>query len=161
MNTHAPRPAPEVLEADLLATRVWRFIMPGETENPDADESYAVPEVDAPGAGQYGSFLVASHYELQSGTVLPGIVQVDILNTQIEFIPSTLFASGRRVDPLGRDTERRLQRLLKTTGVQPVRWRLDVVLRGETTFRSAPIARPGFLQAAGLLAQLVRLKRSR
>jgi hypothetical protein len=161
VNTRAARPAHELKEADFLANRVWRFITPGEFEDSNADESYVVAEADAPGTGQCGSFLVAAHYELQSGTVLPGVVQVDVLNTQIEFTPSTVFAAGKNVDPLGRDTETQLQRLLKTTGVQPIRWRLGVLLRGETATHTESIGKPGLSQAIGLLAQLARLKRSR
>lgn len=140
---------------------MWRFVTPDESEEFNVDESHVVAQAAAPGTGQFGSYLVAAHYQLQSGTVLLGVVQVDILDKRLEFTPSTIFVAGKSVDPLGRDTETRLRRLLKTTGVQPVRWRLGTALSTESNPRSGSIAKPGILQALGLLAQLLRLKHSR
>ena len=161
MNSHRARPANELQEEDFRSSAVWRFITSDESEDLNADESFVVPELRPPGIGQYGSFLVAAQYELEGGTVLPGVVQVDILNTQIEFTPSTVFAAGRIVDPLGHDTAKRLQRLLKATNTQPNRWRLHCALDNEKTVRTDSINKPGLSQALGLLAQLARLKRSR
>jgi hypothetical protein len=161
MTTPAARPAHEIQESDLRGCRIWRFITPGESTDPEADESYVLPEPEPPGLGQFGSFLVGAQYELENGSGISGIVQVDILDTQIEFVPVTVFASGKAIDPLGRDTETRLQRILKVTGVQPVRWRLDVLLAGEYEPRSEAVSKPGFAQAASLLAQLARLRRRR
>jgi hypothetical protein len=158
MTASVARPAPEILERDLQDCRVWRFITPDESTDPQADESYVVPETEPPGAGQFGSFLVAARYELANGSLIRGLVQVDILDKQIEFVPVTVFASGKAVDPLGRDAEARLRRILKETGVQPVRWCLEVLLAGELEPRSKSIRKPGLAQAASLLAQLARLK---
>jgi hypothetical protein len=158
MTISPARPAPEIQESDLQDCRVWRFITPGESTDPEADESYVVPETEPPGTGQFGSFLVAARYELENGSLIRGLVQVDILDKQIEFVPVTVFASGKAVDPLGRDAETRLQRILKETRVQPIRWRLDVLLAGEREPRSKAISKPGLAQAASLLAQLARLK---
>ena len=161
MNSHGARPANELQEEDFRAHAVWRFITPEELEDLDADESYVVPDLSPPRTGQYGSFLVAAQFDLEGGSVLPGVVQVDILSTRIEFTPSTVFAAGRSVDPLGHDTAKRLQRLLKATDTQPNRWRLQSALGNEKTVRTGLISKPGLSQALGLLAQLARLKRSR
>jgi hypothetical protein len=140
---------------------VWRFVTPDESDEFNVDESYVLAQTTAPGAGEFGSYLVAAHVELQAGAVLPGVVQVDILDAQFVFTPVTVFAAGKSVDPLGQDAQTRLQRILKTPGAQPFRWRLDVTLIGESKPRSAPIANPGLGQALDLLAQLLRLKHSR
>jgi hypothetical protein len=161
VSSHSARPANQLQEEDFRSSAVWRFITPDESEELNADESFVVPELSPPGTGQYGSFLVAAQYELKGGTVLPGVVQVDILNTQIEFTPSTVFAAGRSVDPLGHDTAKKLQRLLKATDTQPKRWRLHCALDDEKTVRTGSINKPGLSQVLGLLAQLARLKRSR
>ena len=161
MNSQSARPANELHEEDFQSIAVWRFITPDESEDLDADESFAVPELSPPSTGQYGSFLIAAQYELDDGTVLPGVVQVDFLNSQIEFTPSTIFAAGKSVDPLGHDTAKRLQRLLKATDTQPKRWRLRCALGNEKAVRAGAISKPGLAQALGLLAQLARLKRLR
>ena len=161
MNARLCRPAHELQEADFRTSSVWRFVTPDESEALNVDESYVVAQTTAPGTGQFGSYLVAAHYQLQAGTVLPGVVQLDILDKQLEFTPSTIFVAGKSVDPLGTDTETRLRRLLKATGVQPVQWSLGTALSTESKPRSGSIAKPGVGQALGLLAQLLRLKHSR
>lgn len=155
------RPANELRQQDFQAATFWRFVTPDEMENLGVDESCVRPEPHPPAAGQYGSFLVAAHYTLKGGAVLPGVVQVDLLGSQIECTPAVVFACGKGVDPLGHDTARRLQRLLKTAAVQPVAWRLIVPLGDETSVRSGSISKPGLWQTLGLLAQLARLKRAR
>jgi hypothetical protein len=158
MNLPPARTACDLKESDLLTHRVWRFVVPEEHDDPEVDESCVVPKSAAPGAGYSGSYLVAAHYELENGTRLSGMVQVDVIDTQIEFTPATIFASGKTVDPLGRDTAPRLRRILKAENVQPVRWHLDVLLQGESTHRTEKISKPGLLQEIGLLTQLARLK---
>jgi hypothetical protein len=130
-------------------------------ENFGVDESYVILENCSPGVGQYGSYLLAARYELRSGDVLPGVVDVGILNTHLEFTPATIFAAGKSVDALGRETETRLQRLLKFANAQPVRWQLEHPLASETDLRCGSVGKPGFAQALGLLGQLARLKLSR
>ena len=105
MNARLCRPAHELQEADFRTSSVWRFVTPDESEALNVDESYVVAQTTAPGTGQIGSYLVAAHYQLQAGTVLPGVVQLDILDKQLEFTPSTIFVAGKSVDPLGADTE--------------------------------------------------------
>jgi hypothetical protein len=158
MSPSAARPAHSLTESDLRTYSVWRFVIPEEYDDPEVDESYVVPDAQSPSAGHSGSYLVAAQYELENGTRLPGMVQVDVIDTQIEFTPVTIFVSGKTVDPLGRDTEPRLRRILKAEHVQPVRWYLDALLQGESEHRTEPISKPGLLQELGLLAQLARLK---
>jgi hypothetical protein len=155
---NAVRPAGDLEELDLSASQVWRFVTSDECGDLGVDESYVVAQAEAPGVGLYGSYMIAAQYSLMNGSTLPGIVQVDCLGRQIEFTPSTLFASGKSVDALGSGTEARLQRLLKTTGAQPIGWRLNVCLSGEAKPRSAAIAKPGLGQVLGLLFKLVRLR---
>lgn len=163
MTPHTPsvRPANELPEADFQGSGVWRFVGPDEMEQFEVDESYVVLQASPPGAGEHGSYLIAARYELRNGDVLPGFVEVGVLGTRCEVTPSVIFAAGKSVEALGRDTETRLQRLLKIGNAQPVRWQLAQPLRGEAQARSGSIGRPGLSQALGLLAQLARLKRSR
>lgn len=158
MSIDTLRPANELQEADFRGSGVWRFVTPDEMEHFGVDESYVVQESGSPGAGQYGSYILAARYELRSGQVLPGVVDVAILNAHLEFTPSIIFAAGKSVDPLGRETEGRLQRLLKISNAQPVRWQLERPLAGEADLRAGSIGRPGISQALRLLRQLVRLK---
>ncbi len=154
-------PANELQEAHFQGSGVWRFVTPDEMKDFGVDESYVVLESCSPGVRQYGSYLLAARYELRSGDVLPGVVDVGILNTHLEFTPSTIFAAGKSVDALGHETETRLQRLLKVGNAQPIRWQLQHPLANEADRRSGPVGKPGFAQALSLLGQLVRLKLSR
>lgn len=124
----------------------------------NVDESHVVAEAGPPRTGHCGSYLIAARFKLTNGTVLPGMVQVDVLTSGVECTPASVFAGGKKVDPLGRETATTLQRLLKTTHTQPMGWHLDVTLVGEREARSGPIGKPGLGQALWLVAQLARLK---
>ncbi len=160
MNAPQEMPANLLSEQHLEHAQVWRFLAIGESADPDADESQVRAD-QAPGIESTGSFLVASTFTLKAGARLQGLVQVDVLSGRIEFTPCTVFAKGRPVTALGRDTASRIARILRIEGAQPVSWQLDVLLAGEQTYRHGVIARPGLLQALGLLAQLGRLRRAR
>jgi hypothetical protein len=158
MDTASDRPAP-MLDASAVETSpVWRFLAAGESSAPDADESFVRSQATAPAIGEFASYLVAATYTLSSGVKLPGLVQVDVLGRVIEFTPSTIYASGKQVDPLASDAEIRLTRLLRKEGTKPAHWQLNVTLVGESNPRSEPIASSGFLRAMGLKSKLARLK---
>jgi hypothetical protein len=154
-------PAHQLSANHLQQARVWRFLVEGESTDPWADESQVRAQELPPQLGEYASYLLAATFTLKGGATLPGIVQVDILGTQVECTPVAVFANGKSVDPLGRETATRLGRILKIDDAQPVFWQLEVVLQGERTRHQARVERPGALQALGLFAQIVRLHRSR
>lgn len=84
-----------------------------------------------------------------------------MLGEQVECTPAAVFARGKSVEALGKDSANRLERILKTSGTQPIGWVLDVCICGESERRSQSIEKPGGLQIWVLLAQLMRLRRSR
>lgn len=139
---------------------MWRFVVEGESADPDADESQIRADA-APRLGDFGSYLVAATYTLHNGTKLPGVVQLDLLGTQVECLPALIFARGKSIDPLAGDAASRLERVLKQADVQPIAWQLDVLLQGERTLRGATIKRLRVFQLVQLLAQLWRLRRVR
>lgn len=141
--------------------RVWRFITPGESSDPDADESHVLPQTLGPAMGDCASYLVSATFTLKNQQVLLGFVEVGVLGQQLEFTPGAVFAGGKTVEALGKDTAIRLERILKTKDAQPVSWELDVCLAGEARRRKGDIARPGLAQAFALLLQLGRLGRMR
>lgn len=158
---HRSKSAASLSEADFSATPVWRFVAPDELTDHEADESHVLPHDKPLFPGEHASFLVRASYVLEDATLLPGIVQVDILGNNVEFTPCLVFAAGKAVDPLGAEAATRLARILKSSRAQPARWTLDVIIYGELKARSQAIRKPGIAQALGLLAQLVRLKFSR
>ncbi len=153
------KPASSLTEQDLIDRPVWRFVQPGEL--PDADESYVVGQAAPPEQGDNASYLVGASYELDDGTRLPGIVQVDMLGRHVETTPVIAFAAGKSVEILGRDTAARLGRILKCEARRPVRWTLDVTISGESRRRGEVIPKAGLAQAFSLLVRLARLKRMR
>lgn len=159
--TRPAKDASSLTAQDLAAHPVWRFITPEDATVPGADESWVIAQAAPPLFGEHGSYLVAATYALQGGAQVPGIVQVDVLGGQVECDPCVIFAGGKSVEPLGTDAARRLERLLKLPDTQPVRWRLGVLLAGETTAREQAIGKPGAAQVLGLLFKLARLKRAR
>lgn len=161
MNDRIELPAHSLGEHHLLEAKVWRFLGIGESTDPDADESQVLAQEAGPSQGEYASYLVAARFKLKNGTSLPGLVQVDLLGKQVECTPVSVFAKGKAIDPLGKDTASRLERILGAKDAQPIAWQLEVHIGGEVEPRAATIARPGVLQALSLLAQLGRLHRSR
>lgn len=148
-------PAHQLALAHLQQAPVWRFLAAGESADPEADESLVRAD-QAPGLGSTGSFLIAATFTLASGLRLPGLVQVDVLAGQVALTPCTLWAQGKPVSALGRDTATRLGRILQADNTQPVSWQLAVPLHGEQAVRQGTIARAGWRQALGLLLQLGR-----
>lgn len=159
--TPTVKDAASLTPADLAAHPVWRFLTPEEAAKDGADESWVSAQVASPALGEHGSYLVAASYRLRDGTTVPGLVQVDVLGSQVEFDPCVILAGGKSVEPLGHDAAQRLARLLKVSDAQPVHWALDTLLGGETAVREAPIGKPGVMQVLGLLFKLARLKRLR
>lgn len=153
--------APHLAPKHLQIARVWRFLAPGESDDPDADESQLRAQQHPPSLGEHASYLVGAVFTLKSGIRLPGLVQVGVLGQQVECTPDSVFAGDKVVSALGNDTAARIERILNVANAQPVAWELDVVITGEASPRSDRIARPGAWQALGLLAQLVRLRRTR
>lgn len=161
MTTVSDRPAPE-LDADTIASApVWRFLTEGESTDPDADESFVRAQDTPPAIGEHASYLVAATYTLANGQRLPGLVQVDILGSHVELDPCAIYALGKQVDPLSKDAEMRLTRILHEENTRPVEWELVVSLVGENQSRREAISSSSFMRALGLLAKLVRLKRLR
>jgi hypothetical protein len=161
MTTASDRPAP-ALDADTLASfPVWRFLTEGESADPDADESFVRAQSTPPAIGEHASYLVAATYKLANGRRLPGLVQADVLGSQLELDPCAIYASGKQVDPLSKDAEMRLTRILHEENTRPVEWELAVSLIGESKPRRGAISSSSFMRTFGLLARLVRLKGAR
>lgn len=155
------KPASSLAEADLATHPVWRFVLAGEIDDPEADESFVVTQSEPPKRGDHASYLVQASYTLDDGTHLPGMVQLDLLGLHVETTPAAVFAAGKSVDPLGRDTAVRLGRILQSGPRQPVQWMLGVTIDGESLPRAKAIPKGGLAQAFSLLVQLARLKRMR
>lgn len=157
----ADRTAPALDLAAVAEVPVWRFLKAGESTDPEADESWVRACAQPPGAGEHASYLVRAGFELASGHTLTGLVQVDVLGPHLEFTPCVLFAGGRSVDVLARETPQRLRRLLHADHGRPRRWRLEVPLRQEDRCREGTLTGSTLLEALGLLARLARLHRLR
>ena len=156
--TDAVRPANLLDEETMARCPVWRFIRPGESSDPEADESYVRRCTQPPGVGEYASYLVRATYDFDSGLRLPGTVQVDVLDKTVEFTPSAVFAGTKSVDPIGRGASQRLERILKMKVSPARRWTLDVILQGEAQPRSYALSGSPWLEALGLIARLARLR---
>ena len=161
MAPHREMPAYQLTEADFRQTPVWRFMNEGEAVSADADESFVSAHEAGPMLGEYASYLVSATYTLKNGSLLPGFVELAVLGKMVECTPGAVFAKGKTVESLGKDTALRLQRILKLEDAQPVAWQLDVCVGGEREPRRSTIARPGLLQALMLLFKLGRLYRAR
>ncbi len=161
MHPDSERPAP-LLDQDAVAVSpVWRFLQPGESTDPDADESYVRSSNTPPSPGEYASYLIRATFAFDHELNLPGLVQVDIIGQTVEFTPCSVFASGKAVDPLAKDAAVRLTRILKQEVSPARRWTLDVVLKGERDHRTQPLSGSSLIEALGLLAKLGRLRRLR
>jgi hypothetical protein len=154
-------PACQLTEHHFRQAPVWRFIGPDEVADPDADESYVRAHETGPVEGEHASYLISATFTLKNGAPLPGFVEVGVLGKQVECTPGAVFAVGKSIEALGRDSATRLERILKVSDAQPVGWKLDVCICGETKPRNRSIEKPGALQALALLAQLGRLRRYR
>lgn len=161
MHRRIEMPAHQLTEGDLMQSPVWRFMASGEALDPDADESYVCTHEAGPLLGEYASYLISATFKLKSGYLLPGFVEVAVLGNRVECTPGAVFAGGKAVEALGKDSALRIQRILKLDDTQPVAWELDVAICGEQARRQRSIEKPGILQALALLAKLVRLHRSR
>lgn len=161
MNPAADRSASELDEPTLLASPVWRFVQPGESSEPDADESYVRRCDEPPGLGEHASYLVGATYGFDEGLRLRGLVQVDVLDRVVEFTPCGVFAANKLVDPLGPDARLRLGRILQRPVSPACGWTLDVALKGESRLRSQTLSGSRWVEALRLLARLARLRRMR
>lgn len=161
MNPLLEKPADQLSESDFREAPVWRFMDSEQTSSTNADESYVCVHEAGPLFGEYASYLVSATFRLKSGHVLPGFVEVAVLGNKLECTAGAVFAGGKAVEALGKDSALRLQRILKISDAQPVMWQLDVCICGEMKPRKQSIARPGILQAVVLLVQLLRLRYSR
>lgn len=161
MKPHLEMPAYQLTESDFQQTAVWRFLNSGEAVSSQADESYVGAYEAGPSLGEYASYLVRATYTLRNGAVLPGFVELAVLGKMVECTPGAVFARGKTVEALGKDSALRLQRILKVDDAQPTAWELDVCICGEREHRKSSIAKPGLLQAFALMGKLVRLHRSR
>ena len=153
------RPAGRLDAAAVALAPVWRFLLDDEATDPEADESWVRACEHPPALGEYASYMVRATYELDDGLRLPGLVQVDLLGSEITCTPCTLFAGGAALDPMAADTPRRLSRRLGTAEVRPLRWRLDVTIDGQSEPHGENLPRSGLMHALGLGLQLMRLRR--
>lgn len=142
-------------------TSIWRYLAPGEASDPDADESFVSPHTPGVSLGAPASYLVSATFTLKSRAQLPGFVEVGVLEQGLEFTTGIVFAGGKAVEALGRETAVRLERILKMKNAQPVSWELDVCILGEGHRRKGQIAKPGWAQTLALLVQLGHLRRMR
>ena len=161
MNPFLQKPAHQLSESDFRHAPVWRFMESEEASSTNADESFVCAHEAGPMLGEYASYLVSATYTLKNGSLLPGFVELAVLGKMVECTPGAVFAKGKTVESLGKDTALRLQRILKLEGAQPVAWQLDVCVGGEREPRRSTIARPGLLQVLMLLFKLGRLHRAR
>lgn len=152
------RPAHLLTAADLVRHPVWRYCV----EEADVDESHVAPVDPADfRLGVHASFIVAAHYRVTAGVVLPGAVQVDVLDRHAQFTPDTIHVEGFSVDPLASGAAARLARLTGDSAARPQRWTLQQPLAGEHAPRSGRIARTKWGKALGLLSTLLRFRRWR
>lgn len=140
---------------------VWRFLRPGEASNPDADESFVRPHTLQVSVEDNASYLVRATFALKCRLQLSGFVEVAVLGQSLELTPGVVFAGGKAVEALGKETAVRLERILQTKDAQPVAFELDVCIFGEGSRRKGDIAKPGFAQGLALLVQLGRLRLKR
>lgn len=152
------RPAHTLSAADFERHAVWRFA----EEGADGDECEAAPVAPAEFAlGTHATFIVAARYEITGRLVLPGAVQVGVLDRHVQCTPFVIHVEGYRVDPLADGAAARLARLTGDAEARPRRWTLTQPLVGERAPRSGRIARTRWGRALGLLIELVRLRRRR
>lgn len=161
MNPLLEKPAHQLSESDFRQAPVWRFMELEEASSTNDDESYVCVHEAGPLLGEHASYLISATFTLKSGYLLPGFVEVAVLGNRVECTPGAVFAGGKVVEALGKDSALRIQRILKLDDAQPVAWELDVAICGEQARRQRSIEKPGILQALALLAKLVRLHRSR
>jgi len=151
-------PAYNLTEADFQRHPIWQFELDSE-HKVGANESHVSPAAaTALSLGTYGSFLVAATFRLKNGHELPGAVQVDFLGDKVHFTPTAIFARGKLLDPLSSDAQRRLARIIKTSGAKPVVWRLNAYVAGESTLRRGRIWQFTLVKALILLVQLISLR---
>lgn len=151
---------PEAIPADRLKrshfgqSRAWSFVDPSDSAGND-DESCVLPvDLLRLGDAEFGQFLVAAVMKLSTGVELPGAVQLTRLGGRIEIVPAFVFMLDRQLEPISMETERLLSRFTKTPGVRVTRWRLEIVLPGESRMRAGSIRRSFVYLMASTLVRL-------
>lgn len=101
-------PAHALRAEDFEHTPVWRYLVPDEASEPDADESFVRAHTLDLDLGDCASYLVKATITLKSGLQLPGFMELTLLDRKVEWTPGVVFAGGKAVEALGKDTAVRL-----------------------------------------------------
>jgi hypothetical protein len=140
-----------------VAFPVWEWAI-GEDELHVHDESFLRPTAHQQLPGEpAGHFIVAAEATLSDGTVLPACAEVTINGRQRRIAPMFVILNEHHLDFAGAETTGILSRYTKRLNTYPVRWKLAVLLAGESRLRGGRVRR-ALAQRLGQMWLGVRLR---